>query len=130
MAQQERVFTDIDLDFTMHPITKDVSKKTKEYAVIQSLRNLILTNYYERPFNNKIGSNISKMLFEPIDGVTGSIINNEIRTLIKNFEPRVSLDEVRVDADSDNHRYNVSIRFYVANSVRPIRISLFLNRLR
>lgn len=130
MAQQERVFTDLDLDFTKHPITKDVSKKTKEYAVIQSLRNLILTNFYERPFHSKLGSNISKMLFEPINGITSSIIHKEIVTLISNFEPRVTLDELQVNADPDNYRYDISIRFYVTNSVRPIRISLFLNRLR
>jgi hypothetical protein len=127
---EERVFSDLDIDFTMHPITKDVSRKTKEYAIIQSVKNLIMTNYYERPFNPSLGSGIRAMLFEPIDGITASTLNKEISNLINNFEPRVKLDGLQVNANDQEQRYDISIRFYTLNSVKPIKVNLFLNRLR
>jgi phage baseplate assembly protein W len=127
---EERVFSDLDIDFTMHPITKDVSRKTKEYAIIQSVKNLIMTNYYERPFNPSLGSGIRAMLFEPIDGITASTLNKEISNLIDNFEPRVKLDGLQVNANDQEQRYDISIRFYTLNSVKPIKVNLFLNRLR
>lgn len=127
---EERVFSDLDIDFTMHPITKDVSRKTKEYAIIQSVKNLIMTNYYERLFNPSLGSGIRAMLFEPIDGITASTLNKEISNLINNFEPRVKLDGLQVNANDQEQRYDISIRFYTLNSVKPIKVNLFLNRLR
>ena len=127
---EQRVYSDIDLDFKAHPITKDVLRKTKEYAVIQSVKNLMQTNYYERPFNPLLGSNIRAMLFEPADGLTATILNKEIVTLITNYEPRVKIDDLQVNADPDNDRYEVILRFYILNSIKPITINLFLNRLR
>lgn len=128
MAQ--RIFSDLDLSFTKHPITKDVSKKTKEYAILQSLKNLIQTNHYERPFNAKLGSNIRSLLFELVDPISASILHKELTLLITNYEPRVKIDELQVNPDVDNNRYNISVRFYMNNSAKPTTISLFLNRLR
>lgn len=125
-----RIFTDLDLDFTKHPITKDVALKTKENAIIQSVKNLIQTNYSERVFNPKLGSHIRRMLFEPLDGITASIINTEIKNVISNFEPRVNVDEVAVSVNNDENGYNVTVRFYVNNSLKPITVALFLSRLR
>lgn len=125
-----RVYSDLDLNFTKHPVTKDVSIKTKEYAVIAAVKNLINTNYYEKPFRPKFGSNIRKMLFEPIDPLTASILRKEITVLLDNYEPRVRLDAVQVNANEDQHRYDITIRFFLRNISAPIQISLFLNRLR
>ena len=129
MAEQ-RVFSDLDLTFTKHPVTKDVSKKVKDQAIISAVRNLLLTGFYERPFKPTLGSNISKLLFEPIDFVTASILSKEITTTITNYEPRVSINEVIVTPDIDNYRYEVSLKFFIINSVKPTTITLFLNRLR
>lgn len=125
-----RIFTDLDLAFTKHPITKDVSLKTKENAIIQSMKNLLLTNYNERLFNPKLGSNIRKLLFEPIDAITASILNTEVQNAITNFEPRVYIDEVQVIPNEMEDGYNVTLKFYVNNSIKPITVALFLNRLR
>lgn len=129
MAEQ-RVFSDLDLTFTKHPVTKDVSKKVKEQAIIASVRNLLLTGFYERPFKPNLGSNISKLLFEPVDFVTASILSKEITTTLTNYEPRVSIKEVIVTPDIDNYRYEVNLKFFIVNSVKPITVTLFLNRLR
>lgn len=129
MAEQ-RVFSDLDLTFTKHPVTKDVSKKVKEQAIIASVRNLLLTGFYERPFKPNLGSNISKLLFEPVDFVTASILSKEITTTLTNYEPRVSIKEVIVTPDIDNYRYELKLKFFIVNSVKPTTITLFLNRLR
>lgn len=129
MAEQ-RVFSDIDLTFAKHPVTKDVSKKVKDQAVIASVRNLLLTRFYERPFRPTLGSNLTQLLFEPIDFVTASILSKEITTTLNNYEPRVSIKEIVVTPDIDNYRYEVTLTFFIVNSVRPITVTLFLNRLR
>jgi phage baseplate assembly protein W len=126
----QRTFTDFDLNFTKHPITKDVSKKTKEYAIIQSVKNLIQTNHYERPFNPKFGSNIRGLLFELIDPITAGILHKEISILLTNYEPRIKIDDLQVNGDVDNNGYNVILRFYILNSTKPTTLNVFLNRLR
>ena len=130
MAVEERTFSDLDLNFTKHPITKDVARKTGNNAIIGALKNLVLTNFYERPFNPKFGSNVRAMLFEPLDPLTGSILQKEIKILIENYEPRVSLRDVQVVADFDRNSYQVTITFFTVNSTSPLRAVLFLNRLR
>jgi phage baseplate assembly protein W len=130
MAVEERTFSDLDLNFTKHPITKDVARKTGNNAIIGALKNLVYTNFYERPFNPKFGSNVRGMLFEPLDPLTGSILQKEIKILIENYEPRVSLRDIQVVADYDRNSYQVTITFFTVNSTQPLSTVLFLNRLR
>lgn len=127
---EQRIFSDIDLTFAKHPVTKDVSKKVKDAAVIGALRNLLMTRFYERPFKPNLGSNINQLLFEPVDFVTSSILSKEIATTINNFEPRVSIREIVVTPNNEQQRYDVTLTFFIVNSVKPITITLFLNRLR
>jgi phage baseplate assembly protein W len=127
---EQRIFSDLDLTFAKHPITKDVSKKTKENAIIGSVKNILMTRFYERPFNPNLGSNIYNLLFEPVDFVTASILSKEITMAINNFEPRVSLKEIVVTPDNNNQRYDVTLTFFIINSVKPVTVALFLERLR
>jgi phage baseplate assembly protein W len=130
MSAEERAFSDLDLNFTKHPVTKDVARKTGTNAIIASLKNLVYTNFYERPFNPKLGSNIRAMLFEPLDPITGSILQKELMVLIKNYEPRVTVRDIQVVADYDRNSYEVTLTFFTTNSTAPLRTTLFLNRLR
>lgn len=125
-----RIFTDIDISFSKHPITDDVAIKINENAIIQSVKNLIMTNYNERPFNPKLGSNINRMLFEPLDGISASIINKEIKNVIDNFEPRATVEDIKVTPNQSEDGYNVILTFRTKNSLKPLTIALFLNRLR
>ena len=125
-----RIFSDLDLDFGKHPITKDVVRKTQENAIINAVKNLIQTNKNEKPFNPKFGSNINAMLFEPLDELTASILTTEIRSLIANYEPRVRVDDLQVRPDYDKNGFNVILKFSVVNSLKPITVSVFLSRLR
>lgn len=123
-------YSDLDLDFLPHPTTKDVMKKTGVEAIKRSVRNLILTNYYDRPFQSYIGSGALKLLFDNATPITANLLTNAIREVINNFEPRVRLERLNVQFDLDNNGYNVSLYFVIINQNEPAVINLFLERIR
>jgi len=130
MSQSTRQYKDIDLNFTAHPITGDVVRKVGDDAIIQSMKNLLSTSKYERMFQPRLYSNLRQHLFEPIDNITSSAIENEIRSTIDNFEPRVELYEVNATPDYDNNGYSVTMSFFIQNRADPITIEFFLERIR
>jgi phage baseplate assembly protein W len=123
-------FSDLDLNFTIHPVKKDINRYTNEIAVINSIKNLILTNHYERPFQPEIGSNVRRMLFENMDTITSTVLENEISQTIKNYEPRANVSRINVSPDYDNNGFKVYMEFYVVNRTSPITINFFLERIR
>lgn len=125
-----RDYKDLDLNFTIHPIRKDVNKLIGERAIINSVKNLLLTNHYERPFQPQLGSNIRHLLFEPLDPITASSIKVEIETTLKNFEPRIAIEGINVKADYDNNGFSVDLIFRPLNLTTPIQITFFLERVR
>ena len=125
-----RNFVDLDLNFMIHPIRKDINTYKAEYAVINSLKNLILTNHYEKPFRPQIGSNIRRLLFENIDSIIAAQIERAVTETIKNFEPRVNVSKISAVPDPDNNRYSLKLEFFVINQTSPITINFFLERIR
>ena len=125
-----RNFVDLDLNFSIHPIRKDISTYKAEYAVINSVKNLILTNHYEKPFRPQVGSNIRRLLFENIDSIIAAQIERAVTETIENFEPRVSVSSITAIPDPDNNRYNLRLEFFVINQTSPITINFFLERIR
>jgi len=125
-----RNFVDLDLNFSVHPIRKDISTYKSEYAVINSVKNLILTNHYEKPFRPQVGSNIRRLLFENIDSIIAAQIERAVTETIENFEPRVSVSSITAIPDPDNNRYNLRLEFFVINQTSPITINFFLERIR
>jgi len=125
-----RSFKDLDLNFTIHPVKKDINTHKNEYAIINAVKNLVLSNHYERPFQPEIGSNIRRLLFENVDAVTASQIEREIVETITNFEPRVQVSKVDVLPDPDNNGFKVELEFFVINNPSPITINFFLERIR
>jgi len=123
-------YSDLDLDFLMHPTTKDVVKKTGEDAVKRSVRNLILTNYYDRPFRSYIGTNIQKILFDNMTPLTAKFIEDAVYEVIELYEPRVRLISVEVVMDIDNNGFAVTINFTAENRIEPLTTFVFLERIR
>jgi phage baseplate assembly protein W len=123
-------FSDLDLDFLAHPTTKDVVRKTGVDAIKRSVRNLILTNFYDRPFRSYIGSNAVRLLFEPASSLTANHLTNFILEVINNNEPRVTVTDVNVQFDYDNNGYNATIRYVVNNTSQPVVATIFLERIR
>ena len=125
-----QVFKDINLSLARHPITGDIASLTNIEAVKRSVRNLINTNFYERPFHPEIGSNVRSILFEPVSPVVASVLERHVRDVVENFEPRADLIDVQVTDNADANEYRVQIKFYVVNSSDIVDMNIFLERLR
>jgi phage baseplate assembly protein W len=123
-------YSDIDFNFTRTPGRNDIALSYDEMAVIRSVRNLLLTRNYERPFQPSLGSRVNQMLFEPIDFLTSQSLRSEIESVITNYEPRAKIDSILVTADPDNNLYNVTLQFFIGNNVEPTAINLILERTR
>lgn len=130
MSRNTRMFSDLDLNFTAHPVTGDVSMRYDENAIKTSLKNLILTNNYERKFHSEIGTPIKGLLFEIPTPLLGVTIQRVVTDLINNFEPRVRLIEVRSDVSPDNNSVYITITFTILNTQRPITLDVVLERTR
>ena len=130
LSTHTRGWSDLDLDFTAHPVTKDIVRKTNVEAVKRSVRNLIRTNKYEKHFHPEIDGGVTRHLFELSTAHTKHDIDLAVRNCLKNFESRVIVNDVRVSGDLDRNGFNVSIYFTVINSPEPIEVSLFLERIR
>ena len=125
-----RIYKDLNLDFQQNSATKDIQKLMDIEAVKRSVRNLINTNHYEKPFHPEVGSNLRAMLFENITPQMTHFIGKNIELLVKNYEPRCKLVQVNNMPDLDRNGYSVSISFYVVNHSQPVIVESFLERLR
>ena len=126
-----QVFKDFNFNFTRHPVTGDIAKLTNISAVKASVKNLVQTNFYERPFHPEIGSDVRRALFEPMTPQVASRLGRNIEDVIVNFEPRAELISVIVNARIDRNAYEATIKFNVVNSETDEQtLNLFLERLR
>ena len=129
-TQISREYRDLDLNFTIHPIKKDINLHRGDVAIINSMKNLILTGHYERPFQPDLGSNVRKMLFENMDIITAAALEREIEQVIKNYEPRVNLVGISVTPNFEENAFTVRLQFYTINRPEPVSITFQLERLR
>ena len=124
-------YVDLDLFFGRKSSNSDIQDLTNVKAVKRSIRNLILTNHYEKPFHPEIGSGVRDMLFENMTPVTAHILARKIEDVILNFEPRARLVGVRAEPILDRNTYEVTIEFYVVNQpTELVDLSVMLERLR
>ena len=126
-----RQYSDLYLFFSAKGVSKDISKVTDIQAVKRSVRNLVLTNHYEKPFHPEIGSGVRDILFEPMTPITANILARKIEDVIVNFEPRAKLIGVRAQPNLDRNEYEVTIEFYVVNTpTELVDLTVMLERLR
>ena len=125
-----RTYVDLDLDFTRHPVTNDVVKITDVDAVKRSVRNLINTQFYERPFHPELGCGVRDMLFENYTPMTGIFMRRKIEEVLRNYEPRASLTSIQVNEQMDRNAIDVVVNFYVLNLPNPVSVTTTLQRIR
>ena len=125
-----RIYKDLDLDFGRNTVTNDVNKLTDVEAVKRSVRNLINTNHFERPFHPEIGGNVRALLFENITPLTALNLQRKIEEVLTNFEPRARVTQIIANPDIDRNGYQLEIKFYVIGIQNPITVETFLERLR
>ena len=124
-----KVYKDIDIAFFGNPITYDLSSKKGVEAISQSLKNLVLTNTYERPYKPEIGTGLTKLLGEPISSVNVALMKKKIHELIKTYEPRVELVEVDVKANNTEQAYKVYIKYNIINTIEIYTETITLKRI-
>ena len=123
-------YKDLDLDFTRNVVTNDVVKIEDVNAVKRSVKNLIQTNHYERPFHPELGCGIRELLFENFTPLTGIFIKRKVEEVITNYEPRARLSQVTVNEQPDRNGIEVTVYFYVMNIPEPVSVSTLLQRIR
>lgn len=129
-TENKGVFKDFDINFSNNPLTNDVSSKSDIHAINQSLKNLVSTDRYERPFYPQIGCNLRNILFEPMDEITKRDLQDALKYTIRNFEPRVKLINVIAQDLPDQNSYQVSVRYEVRATSFQTQFDTILKRLR
>jgi len=130
IVSRRRLYADLPLSFKIHPNTQDLTTLSDVDAVKQSVKNLILTNFTERPFQPRVGSNITGLLFEPADPFTEIAIKDEVLRVLEEYEPRVNGVTVEVIDESDRNSYQITIQFNVIFSDLREEINFYLERTR
>ena len=128
--RSNRIYSDLDLNFGRKVVTGDVNKLTDVEAVKRSVRNLINTSHFERPFHPEIGSDVRRMLFEPMTPLTALNLQRKVSEVLNNFEPRIKLVQILARPDLDRNSYHLTIMFYVIGTSEPVTVEAFLERLR
>ena len=108
-----RGFKDISMSFEINPINNDIIGIKNETAIARSIRNLVLTTPGEKFFNPNLGSRVSETLFDTVDQISAAAIKDEIETTIIRYEPRVKLNDVKVEPDFDNNEFNVTVSYNI-----------------
>lgn len=125
-----QIYSDFLADLVPHPVSKDVLRFVNEHAVIRSVKNIILTDKGERLYQPSLGSDIKKMLFEPMLPATAELISQYIQDAIQQHEPRAKVLDVEVEPDYNNNLYKVSMTFMIINKEDPITLNITLDRVR
>jgi len=123
-------YKDVDTLFGNHPVTRKLNTLTNNAAVARAVKNLILTNKGERPYQPMLGSDVTAQLFELNDGLVEGNLEENIQEVIRNYEPRAELMTVFVNANEDQHTVVVDVTFRVVNQVDPVTINVMLERVR
>jgi len=131
IARNTQQYRDLDLFFSRKSVSNDVNKVTDITAVKRSIRNLVLTNHYEKPFHPEIGSGVRDILFEPMTPFIAHILTMKIQDVIENFEPRAKVINISARPDIDRNEYELTIQFFVVNApTELVDLTLMLERLR
>ena len=131
ISRNVRQYRDLDLFFGRKPISKDINIITDVENIKRAVKNLVLTNIYEKPFHPEIASGVRDMLFENMTPLTSIVLTKKVEDVIENFEPRVRLMSVSARPNLDRNEYEMTIEFFIKNfPTKLITVDVFLERLR
>jgi len=121
-------YVDIDFDFQAHPVSGDLVLKKNEEAIKKSVKSLILTNKYERPFQPSINGRVRQLLFENMTPVTGVNLRSNIEDVLQQHEPRIDVLVVNVNQNEDMNSIEVTIEFAIKNQPDIVTLTTVLER--
>jgi phage baseplate assembly protein W len=128
MATIQKLYSDIDFTLAKRPVVNDIALSYDSQAIIRSVRNILLTKKFEKPWKPDFGSNVDALLFENISFMAASALEKEITVAITNYEPRINLKNVTVKPYPDRNAYDVTLTFFIANATQPTTVTVFLER--
>jgi len=127
---EQEIFRDIPLNLTVHPVTGNLKVLTNAESIKQSVKNIVLTNFYERPYNPEFGGDVLSQLFENMDPITEYNISKNIRVSLENYEPRAIVDDIITTVYDDQNALTVKIKFSVQTIPEPLEVNVLLERVR
>lgn len=130
MSRNTRTYTDLDAAFTLNPRTRDVAVKIDEAAVRNSIRNLIHTKNYERPFQPSLGCQVHGLLFENLTPLSINVAERTIWQVLNKYEPRIEILSIDVAAGADDISMNVEVIYRILNTNQPLRFNTTFTRVR
>lgn len=130
VTSRSRDYSDLDRNFLYKPTTGDLYLVRDANAVKQAIRNLISTDYGERPFRPYVGSGVRGMLFELADDLTAVVLRDAIYRTIENFEPRAKVLDIKIDLNPDENNLRVRVEFQVVTSQEVTFVDVSLQRIR
>jgi phage baseplate assembly protein W len=130
IQRNTRTFSDLNLLFTVNPATRDITKRLDEEAIKASVRNLIQTKNFERPFHPEIGCQVNNLLFENISPIIYQLMKKTIFDVLEKFEPRIVVLDVLAQERPDSNELEVTIIFKIINTERPITLKTTIQRVR
>lgn len=130
IVSRKKQHRDLDLSLKIHPIRKDIIPLKDDAAVKNAIKNLLITNAFERPFQPALGANLRGLLFEPADAITKIALKQNIKDVITTYEPRVEVLKVEVKDESEYNSYRVLVTFLIKNIETVDAVEIVLKRLR
>tara|TARA_B100001093_G_scaffold128481_1_gene120946 strand:- start:459 stop:911 length:453 start_codon:yes stop_codon:yes gene_type:complete len=129
-ASRVKPWTDLNLNLTLHPIRKDIVPLKDDEAIKYAVKNLLLTNFFERPFNHGVGANLRALLFEPADEITKSALKENIERCLTEHERRVELIFINIVDERDTNSYRILVKFRIKEFDSQSEVEIVLRRLR
>ena len=130
IVARKKPYRDLDLSLAIHPIRKDIIPLKDDRAIVNAVKHLLVTNFNERPFQASKGANLRGLLFEPNDALTRISLRNGIRRVLDNFEPRISVNGINIQDNSERNAYNVTLFFIIKEFDQQASVEIELRRLR
>ncbi len=130
IVSKKKPHRDLDLSLKIHPIRKDIIPLKDDAAIKNAIRNLLVTNFYERPFQDDLGANLRGLLFEPAGVLTNIQLRDNIRFCIEKYEPRVIVNSIDITDVVDENRYIIEVIFTIKEFSTQDSVEMVLRRLR
>jgi len=128
MPTYTRTYSDLDFDFTRHPVTGDIIKVVDATSVKRGIRNILLTETTERLFQPDVGSGIKGLLFEQMSDITAQLLEDQVRSAVESWEDRADVVEIVVTPDEEYNRYRVAVTFRIVNQLEEQALEVYLHR--
>jgi len=130
IVSKKKPWRDLDLSLKIHPIRKDIIPLKDDAAIKNAVKNLLVSNFFERPFQPTLGANLRGLLFEPADAITKLDLKQGIRRVLDTHEPRIKVLNIKVLDESDNNSYRITVNFLIKEYDTAESVEIILRRLR